>query len=132
MPFDFSFDFANQAAYVTATGTTDFTECLEAMVTLISDRRFSGHMRILVDLRNVDYAVSAEEVSKLVESPVWRAIIDGHQIAVVAGKAVQFGMTNVLAYKSEGTVMMEPFYSLEEALNWLGINRWPVQPVMAN
>ena len=121
MAFDFSFDFDHKLVYVAASAKIDLASGVEAMRVLLSDNRFEKDMRILVDLREVDYALSAEEVIKLLPSPVWRAIIDGHQIAVVAGKPVQFGMANVLARKTGDAVTMQPFYTVEEAMGWLRI-----------
>jgi hypothetical protein len=119
MAFDFSFDCNKQTVYIKASVDIDFGSTLEAMKTLLSDDQFSKDMGILVDIRDVDYAPSLAEVFKILQSPLWRAIVGEHRIAVVAGKPVQFGMTNVLARRSGDAANMEPFYKLEDAVRWL-------------
>jgi hypothetical protein len=119
MAFDFSFNSNNQTVYIKASVDIDLGSCLGAMKTLLSEDRFSKDMGILVDIRDVDYAPSLAEVFNILQSPVWRAIVGEHRIAVVAGKPVQFGMTNVLARRSGDATNMEPFYKLEDAVRWL-------------
>jgi hypothetical protein len=119
MAFDFSFDFDTRTAYVKASADVDLGSSLEAMKTLLSNDEFGKDMGILVDIRDVDYAPSLAEVFNILQSPVWRTIVGAHRIAVVAGKPVQFGMTNVLARRSGDAAKIEPFYRLDEAIKWL-------------
>jgi hypothetical protein len=119
MAFDFSFDSNNRTVYVKASVDIDLSSSLEAMKTLLSDDQLSKGVGILVDIRDVDYAPSLAEVFNILQSPVWRAIVGRHRIAVVAGRPVQFGMTNVLARRSGEAANIEPFYRLEEAARWL-------------
>jgi len=120
MAFDFSFDLNNRTVYLKASAVIDLSSSFEAMKTLLSDDQFSEDMGILVDIRDVDYAPSLAEVFNILQSPLWRAIVGGgHRIAVVAGKPVQFGMTNVLARRSGEAAKIEPFYRLDEAARWL-------------
>jgi hypothetical protein len=132
MAFDFSFDLDNRLVYIKASVSIDFVSITEAMKALLSDDRFSKDMRILVDIRDVDYVISEPEILTLLHSPIWRAIIDGHKVATVAGKPAQFGMANVLARRTGDAAGIETFYSIEEALSWLGVDQAPIGPVKAH
>jgi len=123
--WDFSFDLDNNLVYIKASVSIDFASVLEALKTLSSDNRLSKDMRILADIRDVDYALSGPEISTLLQESVWRAIVNGHKLAIVAGKPVQFGMANVLARKTGDTAAVQPFYNIEEALMWLGVDQAP-------
>jgi len=121
MAFDFSFDLDNNLVYIKASVSIDFVSITEAMNAL-SDDRFSKDMRILVDIRVVDYVISEPEILTLLHSPIWKAIIGGHKVATVARKPAQFGMASVLARRTADPAGIETFYGIEEALTWLGVS----------
>jgi hypothetical protein len=123
--FDFSFNLDNSLVYIRASAGIDFASSVEAMETLLSDQRFSRQTKMLVDIRDVDSVISVPEVLRLLASSVWHSVIDSHRLAIVAGKPVQFGMANVLARRTGDIAEIQPFYSLEEALSWLGDGEEP-------
>ena len=120
MAFDFSFELDHNLVFIKASVNIDFVSSTQAMQALLSDQRFSKHMGILVDIRDVDYVISGPEIERLLHSPTWLAIIDGHKVATVAGKPAQYGMATVLARRTGDTAAIETFYDIEEARSWLG------------
>jgi hypothetical protein len=90
MAFEFSFDPDNNLVYIKASISIDFVSITEAMKALLSDQRLGKQMGILVDIRDVNYVISEPEILTLLSSPIWRAMIDGHKVATVAGKPAHF------------------------------------------
>ncbi len=119
MAFDFSFDPDNRLVCMRASISIDLASTLEAMQALLSDARFEKGMKILTDLRDVVYAPTLQEVIALLQSPAWHSIVRGHKLAIVAGRPVQFVMANVLARVTWDSTAIEPFYSLDDARDWL-------------
>jgi len=94
----------------------------------LADPRYRPGMRILVDYREVDWSETTrtdiEERLDMMRRDAPR--FDGNKIAIVMGRAIDYGIMRMLHTRAETVledagvaVERRPFYSLEEAMAWL-------------
>ena len=125
MPISYTIDSTRQLVRTTATGILTDRDVLTHKKVLAADPRFRPGMRELSDVRGVtDLRVTSAGVHAMVAADAAHTVQSGaHQLAIVAGHDVVFGMARMYQTLTESTVSkVAVFRSQEDAIEWLGLD----------
>ena len=120
MPASCSIDAARGLILTRCEGVLTDAEIMDLKREIHSDPAFDPTFRELTDLRAVtELKVSSKGVASF--SGFDRDVGDGHRIAMVASEAVVFGMARMYQQVTVDGDRVGVFRSMEEALDFLGI-----------
>lgn len=117
MAFDLSIDPDRRLATVTHYGHSDKPECLTVLDQLAADRRITPDFGILIDLRQIAYTPTFDELRQLTHHLSAKL---RNRVAFLAATPLQYGIARQSGTMSQMRgAQVETFYQLEEAVAWL-------------
>jgi hypothetical protein len=109
-----------------------YAEEVQAVLDVVADPQMQPNAHILVDKSNAQMDVTSGDVEPHIELIGQHLAKFGEpKVATVVSRDVDFGMTRMLEFRSEGRIQHQfrVFRKLEEAYVWLGVDpaaiAWP-------
>jgi hypothetical protein len=125
MPIAIKIDKDSGIVHSMIEGRISADELIEKLQDLIDHPDYRPGLNGIADLRKIDKDMFSEDVFKVAKLMIEnRDKIGASKTAVLVSKEVTFGMTRVFqALSEQSSVKTEIFWSMEEALQWLGADK---------
>jgi hypothetical protein len=118
MSVRYSIDKSQRLIISVAEGAVRFDDCLNHQNRLVGDSDFDPTFDQLIDVTRVaSFELSAHQARSLASCPIVSA---ASRRALVASQPHIFGLGRMMEVYHESLAQVHIFYSMEEALNWLG------------
>ena len=120
MSFSYTINQSEKIARAVAEGTVNLESCIEIIKRLANDPEFKSEYNIFVDLRNMDYLPSNEELEEIIATLSTLKDVYKSKIALLVEGKIQMFIAKLACLLSKRSGFeIEPFAELEQAEKYL-------------
>jgi hypothetical protein len=94
-------------------------DLIAVLMALCADKQLDADGDLLLDLSNAAYVPTTGEPQKVAGLLAVSDAFRHRRLAVIVRSAVQFGMVELISFLAGGNINMSPFYSVNDAVEWL-------------